>query len=182
MGCREVRAPVALAGGPDSDSTFLPTLTDDPPRSGSHTRRTPMQGFWSDKRVTVTGGAGFLGQHLVRRLESFGAKVFVPRQRDYNLTTLDACLQVPARAPLRRPLPRRGLLRRHRDQRHRAGHALLHQPRHGRQPDGGRPAGEGRQVRRHRHRVQLSRLPRRATSRRTTSGPAPATPAWSTTA
>ncbi len=52
-----------------------------------------MQGFWSDKRVTVTGGAGFLGQHLVRRLESFGAKVFVPRQRDYNLTTLDACLR-----------------------------------------------------------------------------------------
>ena len=45
-----------------------------------------MKSFWSDKRVTVTGGAGFLGQHLVKRLESFGAKVFVPRQRDYNLT------------------------------------------------------------------------------------------------
>ena len=52
-----------------------------------------MQGFWSDKRVTVTGGAGFLGQHVVRRLEGFGAKVFVPRQRDYNLTALDACLR-----------------------------------------------------------------------------------------
>ena len=52
-----------------------------------------MKSFWSDKRVTVTGGAGFLGQHLVRRLESFGAKVFVPRQRDYNLTALDACLR-----------------------------------------------------------------------------------------
>ena len=52
-----------------------------------------MQSFWSDKKVTVTGGAGFLGQHLVRRLESFGAKVFVPRQRDYNLTTLDASLR-----------------------------------------------------------------------------------------
>src|SRR3954454_24058280 len=49
--------------------------------------------FWSNKRVTVTGGAGFLGQHLVRRLESFGAKVYVPRRRDYNLTTLDACLR-----------------------------------------------------------------------------------------
>jgi GDP-L-fucose synthase len=50
-----------------------------------------MRSFWSDKRVTVTGGAGFLGQHLVKRLESYGAKVFVPRQRDYNLTALDAC-------------------------------------------------------------------------------------------
>ncbi len=52
-----------------------------------------MQSFWSDKKVTVTGGAGFLGQHLVRRLESFGAEVYVPRQRDYNLTSLDACLR-----------------------------------------------------------------------------------------
>lgn len=51
-----------------------------------------MKSFWSDKRVTVTGGAGFLGQHIVRRLQSFGASVFVPRQRDYNLTSLDACL------------------------------------------------------------------------------------------
>lgn len=52
-----------------------------------------MQSIWSDKRVTVTGGAGFLGQHVVKRLESYGAKVFVPRQRDYNLTALDACLK-----------------------------------------------------------------------------------------
>ncbi len=52
-----------------------------------------MEGFWSGKKVTVTGGAGFLGQHLVKRLQSFGAEVFVPRQRDYNLTTLDACLR-----------------------------------------------------------------------------------------
>jgi GDP-L-fucose synthase len=52
-----------------------------------------MQSFWSGKRVTVTGGAGFLGQHVVRRLENLGAKVFVPRQRDYNLTALDACLR-----------------------------------------------------------------------------------------
>ncbi len=50
-----------------------------------------MKSFWSGKRVTVTGGAGFLGRHLVKRLESCGATVFVPRQRDYNLTALDAC-------------------------------------------------------------------------------------------
>lgn len=52
-----------------------------------------MKGFWSGKRVTVTGGAGFLGKHIVERLESFGAEVFVPRKRDYDLTTLDACLR-----------------------------------------------------------------------------------------
>ncbi len=52
-----------------------------------------MQGFWADKRVTVTGGAGFLGKHLVKRLERMGAKVFVPRRADYNLTALDACMK-----------------------------------------------------------------------------------------
>jgi GDP-L-fucose synthase len=52
-----------------------------------------MKGFWADQRVTVTGGAGFLGKHLVKRLESYGARVFVPRQRDYNLTSLEACLR-----------------------------------------------------------------------------------------
>ena len=52
-----------------------------------------MKGFWANKRVTVTGGAGFLGQHLVKRLQSYGAEVYVPRQREYNLTTLDACLK-----------------------------------------------------------------------------------------
>lgn len=52
-----------------------------------------METFWTGRRVTVTGGAGFLGQHLLRRLETLGAKVFVPRQREYNLTTLDACLR-----------------------------------------------------------------------------------------
>ncbi|MFO0960459.1 MAG: NAD-dependent epimerase/dehydratase family protein [Isosphaeraceae bacterium] len=52
-----------------------------------------MKSYWSDKRVTVTGGAGFLGQHLVKRLKSYGAQVYVPRQRDYNLTTLDGCMR-----------------------------------------------------------------------------------------
>ncbi len=33
----------------------------------------PMS-FWSDRRVMVTGGAGFLGRAVVRRLEAAGAR------------------------------------------------------------------------------------------------------------
>ncbi len=38
------------------------------------------------KRVCVTGGAGFLGTHLVKRLESRGVKdIFIPKIEDYDL-------------------------------------------------------------------------------------------------
>lgn len=36
-------------------------------------------------RVTVTGGAGFLGRFVTERLSAEGVEVFVPRSRDYNL-------------------------------------------------------------------------------------------------
>src|SRR3954471_10235662 len=39
--------------------------------------------------VVVTGGGGFLGSHLVARLETEGTEVFVPRQADYDLTRAD---------------------------------------------------------------------------------------------
>lgn len=45
--------------------------------------------FWKEKRVAVTGGSGFLGSHIVEILESEGARVFVPRKRDFNLMKLD---------------------------------------------------------------------------------------------
>jgi GDP-L-fucose synthase len=41
------------------------------------------------RRVMVTGGAGFLGRPVVRRLEHAGAEVFVPRSTDYDLRSLD---------------------------------------------------------------------------------------------
>jgi GDP-L-fucose synthase len=49
-----------------------------------------VSGFWADRRVMVTGGGGFLGKAVVRRLEAAGAtNVFVPRSRDYDLRTHD---------------------------------------------------------------------------------------------
>ncbi len=39
-----------------------------------------------DKRITVTGGAGFLGRQVVKNLKESGCRnIFVPRSKDYNL-------------------------------------------------------------------------------------------------
>lgn len=43
--------------------------------------------FWEDKRVIVTGGAGFLGSYVVEKLKKRGCKnIFVPLVEDYDLT------------------------------------------------------------------------------------------------
>ncbi len=42
--------------------------------------------FWSDRRVVVTGGAGFLGRRVVERLQRAGADVVAPRSAEYDLT------------------------------------------------------------------------------------------------
>ena len=50
-----------------------------------------MAGFWPDKRVVVTGGAGFLGSFVVQQLKEKGCRnIVVPRSRDYNLVQMDA--------------------------------------------------------------------------------------------
>ncbi len=55
--------------------------------------------FWEGKRVTVTGGAGFLGKHVVKALEQRGATdIFVPRSKDYDLTELSAIKRLLADA------------------------------------------------------------------------------------
>lgn len=44
----------------------------------------------SSQRVLVTGGSGFLGRAVCRKLEERGCKnIFVPRSTDYDLTDLD---------------------------------------------------------------------------------------------
>jgi GDP-L-fucose synthase len=42
--------------------------------------------FWTGKRVTVTGGRGFLGRHVVRLVQSAGAEVFTFGSAQYDLT------------------------------------------------------------------------------------------------
>jgi GDP-L-fucose synthase len=60
--------------------------------------RTPSAAFWGGRRVLVTGGAGFLGSHVVERLNALGAEVFVPRSGDYDLTEQDAVRRLYADA------------------------------------------------------------------------------------
>ena len=43
------------------------------------------------KRLLVTGGAGFLGKHVVKKLEERGyTEIFIPRSKDYNLVDTEA--------------------------------------------------------------------------------------------
>src|SRR5437879_3666834 len=46
----------------------------------------PNDLFWTGKRVTVTGGHGFLGRRVVSLIESLGAKVTTFSSSEYNLT------------------------------------------------------------------------------------------------
>jgi GDP-L-fucose synthase len=41
-----------------------------------------------NKRIVVTGGAGFLGQHVVKKLKEKGySEILIPRSKEYNLIT-----------------------------------------------------------------------------------------------
>lgn len=51
--------------------------------------------FWQDKRVCVTGGAGFLGSFVTKKLQERGAKeVFIPTIEKYDLVQIDSIRQM----------------------------------------------------------------------------------------
>lgn len=52
----------------------------------SRSSHTSSSTFWRDKRVIVTGGAGFLGSFVVSKLKARqAAEIFIPRVEDYDL-------------------------------------------------------------------------------------------------
>ncbi|HEX7017938.1 MAG TPA: GDP-L-fucose synthase [Patescibacteria group bacterium] len=51
--------------------------------------------FWQGKRVVVTGGAGFLGSHIVGLLKTLKPQeIIIPRSTEYDLRQPQACAQV----------------------------------------------------------------------------------------
>lgn len=55
--------------------------------------------FWTERRVCVTGGAGFLGSYVIEKLRQYGAKnIFVPLIHDYDLVQPEAVKQLLADA------------------------------------------------------------------------------------
>ncbi len=48
------------------------------------------ENFWNNKRVVVTGGAGFLGSFVIQKLKAHGASdIFIPKIEDFNLVDRD---------------------------------------------------------------------------------------------
>ena len=57
------------------------------PENGLSHASTTDPSFFTDRRVCVTGGAGFLGSYVIELLRQRGCRnIFIPNIEDYNLT------------------------------------------------------------------------------------------------
>jgi GDP-L-fucose synthase len=53
--------------------------------------------FWSDKKILITGGAGFFGSEVVRQLQEKGVRkedLLIPRSKDIDLRKWENCTRV----------------------------------------------------------------------------------------
>lgn len=55
--------------------------------------------FWKDKKVLITGGAGFLGSHIIERLSQTQATIISPSQAEYDLVDGDQVRAMYAKFP-----------------------------------------------------------------------------------
>ncbi len=56
-----------------------------------------------NKKIVVTGGAGFLGSYVIEKLKARGAKeadIFIPRSKEYDLRSWETCKKVVQGADL----------------------------------------------------------------------------------
>lgn len=58
-----------------------------------------MADFWNDKKVLVTGGHGFLGSYVCRKLKDLGASVAAPTHAEYDLVDRDQVIKMYAEHP-----------------------------------------------------------------------------------
>src|SRR4029079_3703015 len=72
-----------VGGGHPADDRLV---CREPRRLDRARRLAGARGVREVTRVLVTGGGGFVGSHLVERLEAAGHDVFVARSHDYDLT------------------------------------------------------------------------------------------------